>query len=199
MKQETERFIIKVEEAFNLGTINISEFEELISEWRQLISDYCYENKNTKQTYLNLNLLKLSVEWFKQQHCFNKSEQLQDFLQYMIQYISVELQSLTIYPEITGRTSDISGSQNNEIHWTASKRSLIELICALHEAKCFNKGNITLQKTVVHFEELLGINLDNYHSELNKMAARKPVNNNNQRAYFIDDLANKFNDKMLNK
>lgn len=199
MEQKTERFITKVEQKLTLGQVNITEFESLLKEWRNLISACCYEHDNTKQTYLNLNHLKLTVKWFKQQYCTNKSEQLHEFLQYLVQYIKVELQSLTIHPSIENRTSDMKGTQSNEMCWTASKRSLIELICALNEAKCINEGNITLQKAVVHFEELFSINLDNYHSELNKMASRKPLEDNIQRAYFMNNLADKFNDKMLTK
>jgi hypothetical protein len=198
MEQETERFITKVEKLFKLRQVSITEFESLIKEWGQLISVRCYEKDNTKQTYLNLNHLKLTVQWFKQQYCSNKSEHLQDFLQYLIQYISIELQSLTIHPEIKDGTHEIKETQNDAIRWTASKRSLIELICALDEAKCINKGNISTQKIVVHFGELFDVNLDNYYSEINKMALRKPVKDNDQRAYFLNDLVVKFNDKMLN-
>lgn len=163
MRVETEVFIKKAEQLFQVENVNITEFENLIMEWEHLIATRCYEKNNYKQTYLNLNRLKITVQWFKE-HCCLNNNYLQRFLKYLIKHTRVQLNSLTIKPRLPKEASDMNGTRSNELYWTASKRSLIELICALNEAKCINEGNITLQKTVVHFEELFNINLDNYHS-----------------------------------
>lgn len=199
MKQNTERFISKIEQKFMKGQVSITEFESLMKEWGQLVSVSCYEQQNMKQTYLNLNHLKLTVQWFKHQHCSSKSEQLKEFLKYMVQYLSAELQSLTFYPEEENKTTDISGTQSHQMSWTANKRDLIELIYSLKEAKCINDGKVSLQKSVEHFESVFNIELSNFHAELSKMADRKPLKDNEQRAYFLTDLADRFNDKMLKK
>lgn len=196
MEQETEKFIRKVEQKFKGGQVSITEFERLIKEWGQLIAVSCYEQHNMKQTYLNLNHLKFTVQWFKQQNA-DKSGHLQYFLDNMIQYIGVELESLTMYPEIATETPEVNGTQFNTMRWTTNKRSLIELICALKEAECINKGTIPLQKLVEHFGAIFGVDLKNYHQELYKIAARKPQDNSDDRAYFLNALAGKFNEKML--
>jgi hypothetical protein len=199
MKQETERFFTKIEQKFKRGQVSITEFENMINEWRQLIAVSCYEQQNMKQTYLNLNHLKLTVQWFRHQHCSNKCEQLKDFLQYMLQYLNAELQSLAIYSEDVDKPADIKGTQSHQISWTGKKRDLIELIYSLKEAKCINSGKVSLQQSVVLFESIFNVELNNFHAELSKMAARKPLKDNIQRAYFLNDLADRFNDKMLKK
>ena len=198
MKQNTERFFRKIEQRFEKEQVSIAEFESLMKEWGQLISDYCYV-ADTKQTYLNLNHLQLTVQWFKRQNDSSKSEQMKEFLQYMVQYLSIELQSLTIYPDDENRTADIKGTPSHQISWTGRKRDLIELIYSLKEAKCINSGKVSLQQSVVLFESIFNVELNNFHAEITKMAARKPLKDNNQRAYFLNNLADRFNDKMLKK
>ena len=198
MEQKTERFIMKVENAFASGQVRITEFEKLIKEWRQLISVRCYEEDDTKQIHRNLNHLKLTVQWFRKRCCSDKSEDLLEFLQIMIHCISVELQSLKLTSEAGKRTSDIAGTPNEAMSWTANKRDLIELISALHSVKCINDGNIKIQRVVEQFGKLFKINLDNYYSELNRMTARTPVQAKGLRAYFLNDLVKGFNDKMQN-
>ncbi len=198
MKQKTEGFIMKIEQRFMEEKIAITEFEGLMIEWGQLITECCY-NEDAKQTYLNLNKLKITVQWIKQQYCPNKSRRLQEFLQLMAQYLSVELRSLTIYPEFENRTIDIREPYSNVMTWTANKRDLIELICSLNEANCINNGKLSLQKLVELFESVFNVELNSFHSELSKMANRKPLKNSDERAYFLNDLAGRFNEKLLNK
>lgn len=203
MIQITERFIAKAEAKFNSQQVDIREFGDLLSEWGQLISEKCYDCDSVKEIYLKLNHLKLTVKWFKEQCCSVENEQLQDFLQSLIQYIIIELESLSLYSETTEeiaeKTSDIQGTQNVVLSWTASKRSLLELVCALHEAKCINGGDITMTKVVVLFGQFFGIKLNNFNSELSKMADRKPQSNSFQRAYFMNELTDSFNKKMFQK
>jgi hypothetical protein len=197
MKQETVKFIMKVEQRFKLGQVNIFEFDHLIKEWGKLISISCYVEDNQRQTYLKLNQLKLIVLWEKKINGSETSSQLQDFFQYIIQYIDFEIESLSLYTEVQEKAQQTKKTPEMTLYWTASKRSLIELIGALDSAKCINKGKMPTQRIVEHFGEMFDIDLSNYHSEINKMALRKPVNDNDKRAYFLNDLAEKFNRKML--
>lgn len=197
MKQETVKFIAKVEQLFNLGKVSIIEFEHLMREWEKLISMSCYVENNVKQTHINLNQQKLIIKWAKKQYSPGTINQLQDYFQCMIQYVNVELQSLSLHAEIQGNVQGTKETPEKSFYWTTSKRSLIELISALDSAKCINKGNISTQRIVEHFEEMFDVDLTNYHSEISKMASRKPVNDSDNRAYFLNDLAELFNSKML--
>ncbi len=198
MEQKTERFIEKVENVFASGQVGIIEFEVLITEWKQLIYERCYEEGDVVHIHRNLNHLKITVQWFAKRCSSNKSEDFQEFLQVMIQLISVELQSMQLGSEIFERTTDIKGTQEVSFSWTANKRALIELICALHLAKCINDGNISIQKMVAQFSKLFKINLDNYHPEINKMTTRTPIKDKGLYAYFLSSLVHMFNEKMLN-
>ncbi len=196
MEQKTERFFSDVEQLLK-RQISVSEFENLLEEWEELISVHCFKENNPRQTFLNLHHLRLTVKWFIQQDHTNKSEHLKKFLKYLIKCITVELQSLTMHHATEEEAHENKKTQNDTIRWTANKRSLIELICALDNAKCINEGNISTQKIVVLFSELFDVNLDNYYSEINKIAIRKPLNNKDKRAYFLTELADGFNEKML--
>ena len=169
----------------------------MIKEWKQLISIRCYE-EDVKQIHRNLNHLKLTVQWFRKRCCADKSEDLLEFLQVMIQCISVELENLKLSSEVEKVTSDIAGTPDNTVSWTANKRALIELISALHSVKCINDGNVKIQHLVELFERMFEINLSNYFSELNRMMARTPVKDRGLRAYFLSDLVDSFNEKMQN-
>ncbi|WP_075603940.1 RteC domain-containing protein [Saccharicrinis aurantiacus] len=197
MEQKTENYLRMIERKFESDSVGVAEFESLLKEWGQFVSNTCYEGPNVKQTYLNLNCLKLSVKWFMELDCLNKSQALQNFIQAMIKYVCVELEGLNIYPELDNVQQIEEKSKTRQFKWTASTRSLIELISALGEAKCINKGDITTENILSYFHDIFGVNLDNYHTELNKMANRKPKKDNDQRAYFLSGLAEKFNQKML--
>ncbi|MCW3807328.1 RteC domain-containing protein [Plebeiibacterium marinum] len=198
MEQKTERFIKKVENAFASEKVRITEFEMLIREWRQLISIRCYEDDDARQIHRNLNHLKFTVQWHSKRWCSEKSEDLKEFLETMIRYIDVELQSLRLKSSVEKRTTDIKGTSHNTMSWTATKRDLIELISALHSAKCINSGNVKLQRLVELFESIFEINLEYYHPEQNRMAVRTSIENRGLRAYFLSDLVNSFNAKIQN-
>ncbi len=198
MEQKTERFIKKVENAFVSGTVSISQFENLTNEWKQLIYIQCYQDDDAKQVLRRLNHLKLTVQWYLKQFNSQQNKTLSDFFEIMIQYIDVELQSLRLKTIVEKRTSDIKGTSNNTMSWTATKRDLIELISALHSAKCINSGNIKLQRLVELFESIFEINLEYYHPELNRMAVRTSIENRGLRAYFLSDLVDSFNAKIQN-
>lgn len=198
MKQPMEKFILSVKKSCDSGQIDLGKIDGYLTEYSQLISDYYYVGGNVKQTFLNINKLKLNLIWLHKQQCPDRHSQFHFFLELLVNYIDIELQSLKEHPETENQTIDIKGSDSVKMEWTAGKRSLIELICALNEAKCINQGNSSLQSVVVLFERVFDIKLDNYHSELNRMADRKPQDTSKQRAYFIGDLVHLFNAKMEN-
>jgi len=197
MEQKTEQFIMKVEDAFATKRVRVTEFEKLLRGWRQFILVQCYEN-DEKEIHRNLNHLKMTVRWYQEGCCSDKSEDLLKFLRIMIKYINVELQTLKLKGSVDERTSDISGTPNDTVSWTATKRDLIELISALHSAKCINGGKVKLQRLVELFESIFEINLGYYHQELNRMAVRTSVEDRGLRAYFLSDLVNSFNSRIQN-
>lgn len=197
-KRETERFFQKLENVFSEGSLTLSEFENMMTEWGQFVFSTCYVSKSKREIFLELNQLQLSIQWFRI-HSDVKGEALTLFVHKMERYIQIELESLEFYSELGNCTIDKIEANVREMSWSGNKRSLIELICALNEAKCINAGNTPLQKVLVLFGEFFNVDLANYHSEVNKMATRKPLKDSDQRSYFINDLADRFNQKMLNK
>lgn len=57
--------------------------------------------------------------------------------------------------------------------WSASKVSLIELLYALHQTKCFNGGNIDFSEVVKATEKLLELDLGNYYKTIGEIKNRK--------------------------
>ncbi len=198
MEQKTERFIKKVENAFASGTVRISQFENLTNEWKQLIYFQCYQDDDAKQVHRRLNHLKLMVQWYLKQLNTQQNKNLSDFFEIMIQFISVELQGLKLKPDADKISTDIAGTPPVTMTWTANKRDLIELVSALHSAKCINCGNIKLQRLVELFETVFKIDLEYFHPELNRMALRSPLKRKGVRAYFLNSLVDSFNAKMQN-
>lgn len=199
MKQKTREYLIKVETLLEAGRIHINMFDDLLDEWSILIDGVYSQKQTAKQVYLSLNQLKFTTKWFEKQHCSNKNKQLQDFIHYLVDYVDIEIKGLHLHPEKEMRLGDANQSKKSDLHWTANKRGLIELICALKEVKCINEGKLPFQRLVVLFEEVFNINLGNIHSELNKMSLRKSLDDRLQQAYFMNKLAQKFNHKMLKK
>lgn len=64
-------------------------------------------------------------------------------------------------------------TDTSKIHWTASKTDLVELVFALHQAKCLNHGGSDLAETVRWFETKMNIDLGNYHKTFGEIRNRK--------------------------
>lgn len=64
-------------------------------------------------------------------------------------------------------------TDTSKIHWTASKTDLVELVFALHQAKCLNHGASDLAETVRWFEAKMNIDLGNYHKTFGEIRNRK--------------------------
>ena len=81
----------------------------------------------------------------------------------------------------------------SKLEWSSPKVNLIELIYALHQAKCFNNGNIELNEIIRHSEKFLNIDLSGFYKTLGEIKGRK-INrtkflhflNNCLDAYFIE-------------
>ena len=81
----------------------------------------------------------------------------------------------------------------SKLEWSSPKVNLIELIYALHQAKCFNNGNIELNEIIRHSEKFLNIDLSSFYKTLGEIKGRK-INrtkflhflNNSLDAYFIE-------------
>ena len=78
------------------------------------------------------------------------------------------------------------------LSWSASKAALIELLYALHQAKCFNAGNIDLSEIVHTAERVLNIKLGNFYKTIGEIRNRK-----NGRTKFLQSLNDHLNQLFL--
>ena len=63
---------------------------------------------------------------------------------------------------------------NSNLHWTAKKIDLIELIYALHESKVFDNGQADIKEITHVFEKAFQIELeDNIYGNFNAIKKRK--------------------------
>lgn len=76
----------------------------------------------------------------------------------------------------------------NNLEWTAPKVSLVELLYALHQTKCFNGGHSDLTEIFRWAENSLNISLGNYHKTLSEIRLRKT-----DRTKFMSLLQHNFN------
>ena len=60
------------------------------------------------------------------------------------------------------------------LHWTGTKRALVELIYALDACGCLNKGTVDIKEIVAYFEYVFDIDLgDFYHTYMELKAKTK--------------------------
>jgi len=78
---------------------------------------------------------------------------------------------------------DKASPAGQDLTWTDSKVSLIELIYALHTSGVFNHGKSDLKQVVRSFEELFSIELGNYARVFSEIRIRKSGQTN-----FLDHL-----------
>src|SRR5690606_17492413 len=79
------------------------------------------------------------------------------------------------------------------LQWTSSKAALTELIYALYVTKAVNNGKDDIKSIATNFEMLFDINLDNLYKTYFEIKARK-----GRRTRFLEELAERFNEKMEN-
>lgn len=79
----------------------------------------------------------------------------------------------------------------HDIHWTASKVALAELIYGLHLSGAINKGSGDVISIVSLFEEVFDLKLDNIYRKFSEIKARK-----GRRTKFLDELTWHFEQKL---
>ncbi|KQT23740.1 RteC protein [Chryseobacterium sp. Leaf405] len=72
--------------------------------------------------------------------------------------------------------------------WSSSKVSLVELLYALHQTRCFNGGNIEFSEIVKATEKLFEIDLGNSYKTIGEIKSRK-----NGRTKFLQSLNDNLN------
>lgn len=137
--------------------------------------------------------LKLNIEtnYFDADHRFSTSHDniiakimANDLIQV---YLEDELTNLEKIPA-TEKTHLNPKSQQT---WTGSKVALIELIYALHSEGVFNNGNSDLKSVFEFFENILKIDLGQYHRTFLEIRFRKT-----NRTKFLDSLKESLFKKM---
>jgi len=115
----------------------------------------------------------------------------------LIQYIDVEIKCINLSNHLNPNKPDKISHKTIVTTWTASKRALIELIYALHQAECINKGSTPLKDLILLFSKVFHVSLPDFHSAINRMKERNPILPvKNSRAFFLDELTNEFNQKL---
>lgn len=97
------------------------------------------------------------------------------------------LQKLYSYPP-----KDPTTRNPSPLQWSASKSALIELLYALYQTNCFNRGNIEFSEIVRTTEQTLNIQLGNFYKTLGEIRNRK-----NGRTKFLQLLHDNLNQLFL--
>ena len=63
--------------------------------------------------------------------------------------------------------------EQHNLHWTATKTDLIELVYALHSSGAINNGNVDIKDIALTFQELFDIELGDYYRAFLAMRIRK--------------------------
>ncbi len=113
---------------------------------------------------------------------------------YILAYSQLEKYLLTSIENL--KNVENNNLSKSNISWTAQKVSLIELIYALYQAKCFNGGNIELSEIIRHTEKALNIDLSGFHKTVGEIKSRKngrtkflQLLNDNLNQFFLDSDA----------
>ncbi|MCM4158429.1 hypothetical protein FHG64_12665 [Antarcticibacterium flavum] len=87
-------------------------------------------------------------------------------------------------------SGNVSGKRK-ELHWTASKVSLVELIYALQHAGSINNGTVDLITIATSFEDFFQIKFDNIYKTYSEIKMRK-----GKKSKFLDELTWRFERKV---
>ncbi len=191
---EINKYLNKVQQAFLSGNPHFDTITILITNWKNLLSKICHSQANDVEAYRALLHIKLSLKGYSKFKEPLQNDELRCFIEHLIKYVDVEIKCLSA-PN-NNKTKNVLAA-HSMAEWTGGKRSLMELICALDSCKCLNNGNISTKELVGVFEGFFGLKLNNYHSEINKMSFRKPPENKDTKAYFLEKLATGFNAKLM--
>jgi len=70
-------------------------------------------------------------------------------------------------------TANKAFHEHHNLHWTATKTDLIELIYAIHSSGAINNGNVDIKDIAITFQELFNIELGDYYRAFLAMRIRK--------------------------
>jgi hypothetical protein len=111
--------------------------------------------------------------------------------------VEIECTKLKKNEKFTTNNGNLNVYKGIPLTWTASKRALLELICALYLTMCINHGKISLKELVGFFSHTFNIPLPEYHSTIKRMADRKgDMIQLESRSFFINEMVKKFNNKL---
>lgn len=102
------------------------------------------------------------------------NDHLRDYLQTQINIIGQNLFS---------ETAPVQIQPERKLKWTDNKIALIELMYAIHSAKCINSGKADLSEIAAVLEEVFDIDLKDYYRKYIEIKSRK-----GQYTKFLDQL-----------
>lgn len=73
---------------------------------------------------------------------------------------------------------------NNNLKWTSSKASLIELIYALHHSRVINNGNAEIKDIALSLQHLFNIDISDFYRIYSEIKSRKK-----SKSKFLDELS----------
>ncbi len=120
-------------------------------------------------------------EMFTTSHDFNVAKLLAD--NKMITYLNEQLM-------LAENEKFQKIQQQKKLEWSSSKVNLVELIYALHHSRCFNAGTLELSEVIKIFENLLDIDLHNFHKVVSEIKSRKL--NRTKFLQFLQDNLNQY-------
>jgi hypothetical protein len=69
---------------------------------------------------------------------------------------------MTMEQDTVGSPLNRSREPQEGLQWTGSQMELVELIYAMHAAKCFNHGTVSLKKLFAAIGEAFGMNVEKF-------------------------------------
>ncbi len=94
-------------------------------------------------------------------------------------YLQAEIDYIQLYQHYQATVGKDLKSKSKKINiitkmrWTANKIDLVELIYALHRAKCINNGDVDIKDIVEAFGQLFNIDLGKYSRTYVDVVRRK--------------------------
>jgi hypothetical protein len=137
------------------------------------IDTFCYDSDQRFSTLQDYNIAKII-----------SNQKLQDYLENEFKLIK----NITLY---YSQTTNSQVNHKSTIYWSGSKTALIELIYALHTAKCINDGKAELKQIAEFMENTFQIKLGQFNRVFLEIRARKMG-----RTKFLDVLKDELIKRM---
>jgi hypothetical protein len=112
------------------------------------------------------------------------------------QFLASEMIEVHIQKELIKLKNDapMQIKSSGSLEWTENKIALIELMYAIHAAKCVNSGNVELSEIASAFERIFNIELKDYYRKYIEIKGRK-----NQQTKFLEQLITALQNKITNE